>query len=210
MTSVSCQDYGRINQKRRTRRALIEAAVRLLREGRQPTVAEAAAAALISKATAYRYFPTQQALLTEAALEEGHPDPAAILRDLPADDATARFAAICAAMHRMVVADEALFRTMIRATQEQWLAQAGRGGEDAPPVREGRRLEMIDAALAPLAPRLSEDAYRRLRLGLCLAVGIEALIVLEDVCGLGPDEALEILRWVGASLVASAEHEGRL
>jgi AcrR family transcriptional regulator len=185
MTIVSRQDSGRTNQKRRTRRALIEAAVRLLREGKQPTVAEAAEAALVSKATAYRYFPTLQALLLEAALEQ----------------------AICGAIHRMVVADEALFRTMVRAIQDHWLAQAGKDEEDAPPVREGRRLAMIDAALAPLAQRLPADVFRRLRLGLCLTVGIEALVVLKDVCGLDPDAALDIQRWVGASLIASAERE---
>jgi AcrR family transcriptional regulator len=209
MTTVSRQDFGRTNQKRRTRRALIEAAAQLLREGKQPTVAEAAETALVSKATAYRYFPTLQSLLMEAALEQGSPDLAAILRDVPADDAATRFAAICAAIHRMVVADEALFRMMIRATQDQWLAQAWTGVEDAPPLREGRRLEMIDAALAPLAQRLPADVYRRLRLGLCLAVGAEALVVLKDVCGLEPDEALDIQLTVGTSLIASAEREAQ-
>jgi AcrR family transcriptional regulator len=207
MTEFPFQDSGRINQKRRTRRALVEAAAHLVRAGRQPTVAEAAAAALISKATAYRYFPTQQSLLIEAALEGTRPDAAAILQDVPAEDAAARFDAACRALHALVVGDEVLFRTMVRATQEQWLAQAGRGTDQRLPVREGRRLHLIDAALTPLAPRLSASAYRQLRMGLSLALGIEGLIVLEDVCGASPDEALAVLRWVGASLIGSAERE---
>ena len=51
---------GRVNQKMRTRRALIEAARELVRQGERPTVAKAAKLALVSDATAYRYFPTSR------------------------------------------------------------------------------------------------------------------------------------------------------
>ncbi|MEV0909422.1 hypothetical protein [Streptomyces hokutonensis] len=47
----------------RTRRALTEAAVALIREGRTVTIAEAAEAADVSLATAYRYFSSPQELL---------------------------------------------------------------------------------------------------------------------------------------------------
>src|SRR3954468_13563930 len=59
---------GRESQKNRTRKALVDAAESLLRAGGQPTVTEAAEAAGISRATAYRYFPTQDMLLAEVAL----------------------------------------------------------------------------------------------------------------------------------------------
>jgi AcrR family transcriptional regulator len=52
-----------VNQKRRTRAALVEAAQRLLDQGRTPTVADVADEALVSRATAYRYFPSQEHLL---------------------------------------------------------------------------------------------------------------------------------------------------
>ena len=62
MTS-SYESFGRINQKRRTRVALKEAAAEFVRLGVTPTVAQVAEAALVSKSTAYRYFPSQEALL---------------------------------------------------------------------------------------------------------------------------------------------------
>ena len=58
--------HGRESQKNRTRKALIEAARRLMGAGQHPTVPEAAEAAGISRATAYRYFPTQEMLLAES------------------------------------------------------------------------------------------------------------------------------------------------
>ena len=57
---------GRTHQKARTRNALVDITRTLLASGRTPTVEEAAEAAGISRATAYRYFPNQRALLVAA------------------------------------------------------------------------------------------------------------------------------------------------
>ena len=57
---------GRTRQKERTRKALIAAARGLVAGGKTPTVEEAAAAADISRTTAYRYFPSQRMLLVAA------------------------------------------------------------------------------------------------------------------------------------------------
>src|SRR5580698_3059408 len=48
---------GRVNQKLRTRNAIVAAAVELSRTGREVTMPEVARTALVSEATAYRYFP---------------------------------------------------------------------------------------------------------------------------------------------------------
>src|SRR5690242_10582750 len=55
----------RDRQTRRTKRALLAAADELFAEGRVPTVADVAERADVGRATAYRYFPTQEALLLE-------------------------------------------------------------------------------------------------------------------------------------------------
>jgi len=57
---------GRTRQKERTRAALLDAARQLLAQGRTPTVEDGAEAAGISRATAYRYFANQRALLVAA------------------------------------------------------------------------------------------------------------------------------------------------
>ena len=51
------ESTGRTAQKNRTRKALIDAARALIVSGITPTVEDAAAAASISRTTAYRYFP---------------------------------------------------------------------------------------------------------------------------------------------------------
>ncbi len=84
----------RANQKERTRVALLAAAGELLRRGLSPTVADAAEEAKVSRATAYRYFPTQEYLLIEVA----HLMPALkpvddLLAEMPSDDAEERLRA---------------------------------------------------------------------------------------------------------------------
>lgn len=63
-----CQESGESNQRRRTRAGILAAAIQLLGQGQSPTVAEVADAAAVSRATAYRYFPSQEYLVQEAAL----------------------------------------------------------------------------------------------------------------------------------------------
>ena len=205
---VSRQD-GRVNQKRRTRRAIIEAASKLVRAGTQPSVAEAAEAALVSKATAYRYFPTQHSLLLEVGFEAIHPSPASLLGGAPEDDPQARFETVLRAVHAYMSSEEALFRTVMKVTQERWLESTDRAEQD-PVVREGRRLEHIDAVIAPLRHKLDREALARLRCGLALVFGIEPIVILKDVCGLDSAETLKVLEWVGNTLIeASTRHSSR-
>jgi AcrR family transcriptional regulator len=200
---VSRQD-SRINQKRRTRRAIIEAASNLVRAGQQPSVAEAAEAALVSKATAYRYFPTQHSLLQEVGYEAIHPSARSLLAGAPVDDPQARFETVLRAVHAYMTSDEALLRTVMKVTQERWLESFVRGEQD-PVVREGRRLEHIDAVLEPLQGDLDTETLARLRCGLALVLGIEPIVILKDVCGLDSAETLKVLEWVGRTLIEASK-----
>ena len=64
--SIPYEAVGRTRQKERTRDALVAAARELVAQGTTPTVEEAAAAASISRTTAYRYYPNQPALVVAA------------------------------------------------------------------------------------------------------------------------------------------------
>ena len=202
------QQQGRINQKRRTRAAILAAAVELL-EGRQrPTVAEVADAALVSRATAYRYFPTQEYLLFEAALESTRSDIDRELEEntLP-EDPEARLEMLIDALQKRIIDKEAAFRTMLRLSLEQSPQEGEQyGGESVPSprLRGGGRVRWIEKALAPVEERFEESDFRRLVAALSLCMGIEALVVLRDVCALESSEAEEVLRWAARTLLRSS------
>jgi AcrR family transcriptional regulator len=205
------QQEGRVNQKRRTRAEILAAAVELLEQGKRPTVAEVADAALVSRATAYRYFPTQEYLLFEAALESTRSD---IDRELEEDmlpkDPEARLELLIDTLQKRIVDKEAAFRTMLRLSLKQSLEEEQYGGQSPPSrLRGGGRVRWIEKALAPVRGRFEESDFRRLVAALSLCMGIEALVVLRDVCALESSEAEEVLRWAARTLLRCSLAEVR-
>jgi AcrR family transcriptional regulator len=200
------QEDPRANQKARTRAAIVEAALQLSREGTTPTVAQAAAQARVSRATAYRYFPTQEALLVELAVTPGVARVEALLAELPSDDVEQRLLLLLDTFGPMVLAEEAQLRRALWVYLDTWLRSRRHPDSELPAVREGRRMRWLDHVLAPL-PGMPEAQRRRLRAGLALTFGIDSVVIMKDVCGLNDEEALAVLRWAATTLLRAALDE---
>jgi len=205
----SRQGDPRANQKQRTRAAILDAAAALLREGTPPTIAEAAERALVSRATAYRYFPTQEALLLDAAQVEALIRPVEqLVAVFSTDDVAQRLADLVQTEMTALLSDEPVVRTALRVYMDTWFANQRDG--QVMPVRARRRPQWIEAALNPIRDQLGETAWKRLVAGLTLTLGTEALICMKDVAGLeNEDEIVATLRWAaGALLQAALENSG--
>jgi hypothetical protein len=88
---------------------------------------------------------------------------------------------------------------------DTWLQSRGEG--EAPPVREGRRVRWLDDALAPVRASLRPAQWKRLRSALSLTIGVEALVVMRDVCRLTDGEMAATLEWAALALLRAALHE---
>jgi hypothetical protein len=55
---------------------------------------------------------------------------------------------------------------------------------------------------------MPEDRRSRLEAALALTLGIDALTIMKDVCGLDDEEALEVLRWTATAILRAALSEG--
>ena len=194
---------GRSRQKLRTRRLILEASSRLIASGRQPTVTAAADAAGVSRRTAYRYFPSQEKLLSEAALEGLRPLLESAMAAAPsgnsAEGIEARLLAFVRTLQKLTVKHDALLRTIVHATVLE--------PEQGMPKRGTRRVEWVETAVAPLRLRLAPAAYRRLVSGLTLCVGIEAMLVFRDIRGLSAAQAIAASEWLAMTLLRSTLHE---
>jgi AcrR family transcriptional regulator len=197
--SIPYELNGRIDQKRRTRDALIAAARELVARGETPTVEAAAEAASISRTTAYRYFPNQRALLVAAHPETGA---ASLLPDNAPDDAAARLDLVVDRFTRSNVENEAQQRTMLRLSLEADPVERAQL-----PLRQGRAIKWIEEALAPLHTKMSDAAVHRLALAIRSATGIEALAWLTDVAGLSRRDARRLMRWSAQAMLQSAMAE---
>ncbi len=193
---TSYEASGRTNQKRRTRDALVAAARDLVAAGNTPTVDQAAAAASVSRTTAYRYFPNQWTLLAAA-----HPETAArsLLPDDPPEDPASRLDAVVTAFTALIVDTERQQRTMLRLSLD-----ADPSELDGLPLRQGRAIPWIAEALAPLRGRLPEAVLRQLVLAIRSATGIESLAWLTDIAKLSRPEAVELMRWSAQAMLHAA------
>lgn len=193
---------GRQAQKRRTRQALLDAANALLDEGRRPSLDEVAERAEVSRATAYRYFASGEGLLTDAVIDRSLV-PAEVLFPEDAGGLDERVLVVEESINAIMIADEVAMHVISRVMSAAWLAA---GPEDRA-ARPGRRLPLIEAALAPYADQLGPGRLRRLRDAIALAIGVEAMITLRDVCELPPEDARQTARWAIRALVAAALDE---
>jgi AcrR family transcriptional regulator len=190
-------EKGRPNQKSRTRKDLLRAASRLMKDGRNPTLEEVAEEALVSRATAYRYFSGIEALLVEAALDVAMPDERFFAGDA-SEDVVARLLRADAAVSGMIGENEAALRAMLVHSLQRGM------DDNALPVRQNRRTPLIEQALAPARANLPAADFTRLARALALVIGTESMLVFKDVLAIGDAEAAAVRAWMIRALVAAA------
>lgn len=192
--SSQVKTFERINQKRRTRAELLRAARELSVRGSQPSVAEVADHAGISRATAYRYFSTPEEMIREAVLDaiadtiQIEPfDP-----DTPAVDVGRQVELLVGRVFDMVDENETMFRALL----------ASNVTGDGKNKRGARRIGWLTDVLEPLRARLPPSDFQKLIYALSLLTGIEALVVLKDVCGLEGAEARNMAIWTARAILS--------
>lgn len=189
-----------------TFKALLEAAMDIIQlKGRIPSVAEAAARSKVSRATAYRYFPSRSALVTAVVDSSLGP-----VRKLASDKANGR-----ERVHELFIKTfprfkefEAQMRAAAQLSLEQWgLERAGLLEEE--PYRRGHRVGILEHALQPMAPLLRPGVHDRLHQALSVVYGIEPYVILKDIWGLRDREVERTALWMADALIDAALRESK-
>jgi len=184
----------RDRQTRRTKRALLAAADEIFAEGRVPTVADVAERADVARATAYRYFPTQETLLLETTfLGNSGPigSPSELVNEIK--DPSERVAEAARRAAAWTLDREARLRTILRMSLEHESVQ-----------RPARRRHYIAQLLGDIETEIPADAYERLTGSLTLLFGIDPIISIRDNSDIPPDRIPDLLAWAAHVLVRSA------
>jgi AcrR family transcriptional regulator len=191
---------GRVQQKARTRKALVDAAIEFVRQGRDFSVGEVADAALVGRATAYNYFKTKEELHAQAVLTfvatNDFPEFGTMFRSMP--DAAERVQAVVEASDASIRKHETQYRALLRSSLED-------ATDPELPRRPANRRQWLNEALEPVRPELDRAAFDRLVGALSLCIGIEAHVTLRDVCGFSAKEARAIKKWAAAVLMSNFE-----
>ncbi len=188
----------------RTKRIMLDAAMRLMQDGMIPSVTDVAEEAQVSRATAYRYYPTQAALI-QATVDEALEPILAWQSD--SDDADQRMSELLTFLYPRMETYEASLKAALRLALDQWARRrAGRMGEEAA-MKRGNRIRLLASAIAPLKKSLGPRQFERLSQALSLSFGTEAFVVLKDIWGLDGRQAEEVALWTCHALIRSAVEE---
>jgi AcrR family transcriptional regulator len=190
---------GRASQRNRTRRAIVDATMRLIAAGGTPSIAEIAEEAQVSRRTIYMYFPTLEQLLIDAtlgALSANTID--SVVSGSASRDAMRRVEQLSKAVNSHSSETMHLGRALIKLTVEADEPPAGT------PRRGFRRVQWIEQALEPAREQLTRAEFDRLVSALCVLIGWEPLIVLQDIRGLNEKEADHVLAFAVHAVMKAA------
>ncbi|MEN9631491.1 MAG: hypothetical protein RJA10_4719 [Pseudomonadota bacterium] len=193
--------------KAATFRLLLDTAMELIHlQGRVPSVAEVAVRSKVSRATAYRYFPSRSALTT--AVIDSSLGPVRVLAD-DALDGRARVRDLFQRTFPRFKEFEPQLRAAAQLSLEQWsLERAGLLEEE--PYRRGHRIRILEHALAPLAPKLPPAVRQRLHHALSVVYGIEPYCILKDIWGLSDRPTERVALWMADALIDAALRDAGL
>ncbi len=194
--------------KARTRRLLVDAAHELLRTGSPLTVTAAAELAGVSRATAYRYFPTNEAVVLHATMPltqapdadlPGESEPAAT----QAADLPERAAQLVRERGVWAFDHETELRTLLRLSLDPERERNIRRGNTS-------RGEWIAKLLRSLPEHVTPAQRRRLAAALTPLFGADAVVWTTDIAELDRHEALDTLAWIAHTLVRAVISDARL
>ena len=184
-----------------TFKLLLATAMDLIQQtGHIPSIAEVALRSKVSRATAYRYFPSRSALVTTVIDASLGP-----VRKLAQDSRGGRdrVRELFKSTFPRFKEFEPQLRAAAQLALEQWaLERAGQLQE--PPYRRGHRIRILEHAIAPLAPAMPAAVRDRLHRALSVIYGIEAYVILKDIWGAGDRELERTVLWMADALIDAA------
>lgn len=190
----------------RTRRLMMETATRLMQDGMTPSISEVADAAEVSRATAYRYFSSQSALVQDVVDEALGP----ILNwTSEKKDVEERIADLLETSLPRIYEFEATFRAALMLSLDIGAKEQASGHVGEPQFKRGHRLNLLREALSPLRSEFTEAQFDRLVQALSLFFGVEALIVLKDMSHLDSEQTKSTLLWASNALVREVLAEAK-
>lgn len=193
----------------RTMDKLMTTAMNMLENGKIPSITELACEAGVSRATAYRYFPTQSALISAIVSDVLAPMKAWKPKEKSVAE---RLESLLAFAYPQLERHEGALRAALRISLEQWAAQrSGEGEADmGPPLIRGNRKQLVELVAQPMKEKMPKAEWDRMKYAFSLIYGSEVFLVLKDIWGLESNQVLDVIQWMGKAIVRQSEEEAGL
>lgn len=188
--------------RKRTYVLLVTTALELFEKGAMPSVSELALEAGVSRATAYRYFPTQSDLITATVNESLGP----ILTWRPQSEKTEeRIDELLTFAFPRMFEHEGALRAALQASLQQW-AQ----GRSAPQevkskqFERGNRKDILAMVTTPMKSEYPQEIVGKVIKAFSVIYGSEIFLVLKDIWKMDNQQVIELAQWMAKAIMNQA------
>lgn len=195
--------------RKRTYVLLVNTALDLFERGAMPSVSELAQEAGVSRATAYRYFPTQNDLITTIVNESLGP----ILTWRPQSENTEeRIGELLSYAFPRMFEHEGALRAALQASLQQWAQSRSAPFEvKDKQLERGNRKDILTMVTSPMKGDYPQDIIDRVIRAFSVIYGSEIFLVLKDIWKMENSEVTELAQWIAKAIMnqAVADNEER-
>ncbi|MEX6212003.1 TetR/AcrR family transcriptional regulator [Providencia huaxiensis] len=188
--------------RKRTYVLLVTTALDLFEKGAMPSVSELALEAGVSRATAYRYFPTQTDLITAVVNESLEP----ILTWRPQSVKTEeRIDELLTYAFPRMFEHEGVLRAALQASLQQW-AQ----GRSTPlsikdkRLERGNRKDILTMVTSPMKSEFPQEIIDKVIRAFSVIYGSEIFLVLKDIWKMEDSQVTELAQWMAKAIMNQA------
>ncbi|MEQ4692012.1 TetR/AcrR family transcriptional regulator [Providencia manganoxydans] len=201
MSSINISNEYKGTRKR-TYILLVNTALELFEKGGMPSVSELAIESGVSRATAYRYFPTQSDLIAATVNASLGP----ILTWRPQSEKTEeRIKELLSfALPRMFEHEGAL-RAALQVSLQQWAE--GRSLNLDPKekrLERGNRKDILAMVTAPMKGEFPAELIDKVIKAFSVIYGSEIFLVLKDIWKQNDSEVIELTQWMAKAIINQA------
>ncbi|SCB98634.1 TetR/AcrR family transcriptional regulator [Gilliamella intestini] len=199
---ISSSTYAGV--KKRTYERLINTALEVLEQGCELTITELADKSGISRATAYRYFPTQSDLI--AAVVESSLGPIFSWHSQKQNVEEQLNDFLAFAFPQMLKHEGAL-RAALRISLQQWATARASSSLQTEKLVRGNRKEILSTILLPLKTELPEEIYNKVIYAISIIYGSEIFMVLKDIWKLDNQKIVSLTQWIAKAVINQARQD---
>lgn len=195
----------------RTLNKLITTAMDMLEQGLFPSITELANAAGVSRATAYRYFPTQSVLVSSIVDKSLGP-----IQDWEPQEKTAgeRISALLEFAYPQLEKHEGALRAALQVSLQQWAdlrsQKLNKEKDQNKLFVRGNRKRLVELAAEPMKNKVASCDLDRMKHAFSLIYGSEIFLVFKDIWNLESDQIQDLLQWMGKAIVRQTEEDAGL
>ena len=192
--------------KKRTYDRLIETAIEALEQGEELSITELSDRAGISRATAYRYFPTKTDLISAVVERSLSP---IFLWQSDKENVEDRIKDFLAFAFPQMLKHEGTLRAALSLSLKQWANERSQLTEKTKKLVRGNRKEILSNLLQPLKEQLSDELFDKVIYSISIIYGSEIFMVLKDIWNFDNEQVIDLSQWIVKAIINQAKQEAR-